>query len=164
MCVQDVLMQFTDFLVMSDIDRKGVVEDILAIMPPMHSLLNEIGLSVPVAFQLVRPIMRAALEKGTSLEDVPAAFRPWHPLSPDMLSVVQRYLPPDTWEVLSPQLVSMFWCLSLYDLSSPQARYDSEIRRAKDRYGALEVSVKEKGRSNLEEDKLQQKILMPGPG
>jgi hypothetical protein len=34
------------------------IEDIALIMPPMTFLLKEIGLAVPVAFQLVRPIMR----------------------------------------------------------------------------------------------------------
>jgi hypothetical protein len=64
---QDVLMQFTEFLVAG----AKSIEDIAKIMPPMAVLLGEIGLAVPVAFQLVRPILRAALLKSKFLNPIP---------------------------------------------------------------------------------------------
>ena len=33
-------------------------------MPLMGNLLGTVGLSIPVAFQLVRPLIRAALQKS----------------------------------------------------------------------------------------------------
>ena len=54
-----MLIQFTDFLVAGA--RK--IEEIALIMPCMSDLLGRVGLSIPVAFQLVRPLMRAALQK-----------------------------------------------------------------------------------------------------
>ena len=53
-------MQFTDFLV-GDVRK---IEEIALIMPSMSSLLGDVGLSVPIAFQLVRPLIRAALQKS----------------------------------------------------------------------------------------------------
>ncbi|RYG68356.1 hypothetical protein EON64_05370, partial [archaeon] len=54
---QDVLMQFSDFLVT---DGKAL-QSIAAVMPPLSVLVNDIRLSISVAFQLVRPLVRSAL-------------------------------------------------------------------------------------------------------
>jgi hypothetical protein len=72
---QDVLMQFTDFLVAGG---KNVLS-IAPMMPPMKSLLNDVGLSIAVAFQLVRPIVRAALHYGEDPMSAPKELRAWHP-------------------------------------------------------------------------------------
>ena len=53
-------MQFTDFL-MNGVRK---MDEISRIMPTMRHLLETVGLSVPVAFQLARPLMRAALQKS----------------------------------------------------------------------------------------------------
>lgn len=73
-------MQFTEFLVSSGTtpssspssgggdraaahhrDRSGIINKAWSIMPSMSTLLREIGLSVSVAFQVARPLLRAAL-------------------------------------------------------------------------------------------------------
>ena len=53
-------MQFTDFL-MNGVRK---MDEISRIMPTMRHLLETVGLSVPVAFQLARPLMRAAFQKS----------------------------------------------------------------------------------------------------
>jgi hypothetical protein len=151
-------MLFMEFLLVSEAGKKGALDDILALMPPMHSLLTEIGLSIPVAFQLVRPIIRAALECGEDPSTVPSALRQWHPFGPEMIDVIQKHFPVDTWSVLSPQLMIVFWSLSLYDLSTPTSRYDQELRRAKDRYAKLDTIVKGRSVSGTEEDKNLRKV------
>ena len=40
------------------------IEEISSMMPLMGNLLGTVGLSIPVAFQLVRPLIRAALQKS----------------------------------------------------------------------------------------------------
>ena len=44
------------------------IEEISLIMPLMGNLLGTVGLSIPVAFQLVRPLIRAALQKSKYLQ------------------------------------------------------------------------------------------------
>ena len=63
---QDVLLQFADFLVVD-----GSLEAVARIVPPMDRLTGELGLPLPVAFALVRPLMRAALSAGSSPADAP---------------------------------------------------------------------------------------------
>jgi THO complex subunit 2 len=57
---QDVLMQFTSFLVAGSKSLETIANQ----MPDFAILLEDVGLSVPVAFQLVRPLLRAALQQG----------------------------------------------------------------------------------------------------
>jgi THO complex subunit 2 len=133
---QDVLMQFTDFLLGSSI--KGV-ESLVEVMPPMRYLLNEIGLAVPVAFQLVRPLVRAALHYGEDPSAAPPALQTWHPFSMEMKTVVCEHIPPDVWTALSPELYLTFWSLSLYDVFIPKSKYEAEIRRLKERYTELDT-------------------------
>jgi hypothetical protein len=41
----------------------------------MTDLVCEIGLSLPIAFQLVRPLIRAATQSSDSIEGCPAVLR-----------------------------------------------------------------------------------------
>jgi THO complex subunit 2 len=168
---QDVLMQFTDFLVGSvqmpgsnDGNGKGNgnsnnTESILEMMPSMKTLLVDIGLAVPVAFQLVRPLVRLALQCGMDLqaeahsgsaqscqylvtpevlEAMPASLRQWHPYSPEMKALVMSHLPAEVWSAISIELYLTFWSLSLYDIMVPSTRYDEEMRRLDSTKAALE--------------------------
>ena len=135
---QDVLMQFTDFLVGGN--NKGV-ESMVDIFPPMRHLLSDVGLNVSVAFQLVRPLIRAALHYGEDPSAAPTELQNWHPFSAEMKSVVCENLPPDVWTALSPELYLTFWSLSLYDVFVPKAKYETEIRRLKDRYSELDIKA-----------------------
>lgn len=155
---QDVLMQFTDFLVgtvqmpgsgSSGGSGSSNTESILELMPPMKTLLGEIGLAAPVAFQLVRPLVRLALQYGMDiqskasskagstqyivtpevLDSIPANIRQWHPYSPEMKELIQSHLPTEVWSGISVELYLTFWSLSLYDIMVPSTQYDEEIRR-----------------------------------
>jgi len=54
------LIQFTDFL--SAGSTTEALRDLNATLPPLVVLLCEYKLSVPIVFQLTRPLMRAALK------------------------------------------------------------------------------------------------------
>lgn len=167
---QDVLMQFTDFLVGS-VQMPGIsksnsnnsisTETILDMMPPMKTLLGDIGLAVPVAFQLVRPLVRIALQFGMDIQAkakeeeggsnqfvvtpevlaaIPANLRQWHPYSPEMKALVTAHLPAEVWTALSVELYMTFWSLSLYDIMVPSSRYEEEIRRLQNSKATLEKS------------------------
>jgi hypothetical protein len=183
---QDLLIQFTEFLVA---EAKSL-EFIAQLMPSVEELIVEIGLAVPVVFQLTRPLVRAALQaslvngngnNNTSLSvasagldnmnnsdnddnekvdftSVPAYLRPWHPFSKEFRAKVvwmmnttdprnnnsndnnvtheRETVPPS--EFFSPDLFVLFWSLSLYDISVPVDRYQSENRRIKDRFTELD--------------------------
>ena len=140
---QDLLMQFTDFLVAGS----RSIEDIVRLMPPLSSLLGPVGLAVPVAFELVRPIMRAALQCGPTPEACPAYLQPWHPFSAEMIGCITAYLAADASRAeaamhLSPSLFVLFWSLSLYDVCLPSQLYGDELKRLGDRKQELEHQVR----------------------
>jgi THO complex subunit 2 len=175
---QDVLMQFTDFLVGSvqmpnngsDSSSGGnSTESILEIMPSMKTLLVDIGLAVPVVFQLVRPLVRLALQCGMELQAkmnkstdfiatpeviaaIPANLRQWHPYSLEMKALVEAHLPAEVWSAISVELYLTFWSLSLYDIMVPSAQYDEEIRRLGNTKAALEKASSNAG-INVPEDR-----------
>ena len=131
---QDVLMQFTEFLV------SGVknLESLARLMPPLETMLGELKMAVPVAFQVIRPLMRAALQCGENLADAPIYLQRWHPSSPEVISAAKNCLPKETWEYITPEFLISFWSLSLYDISVPEKRYEFEIKRINDKLGELQ--------------------------
>ena len=139
-------MQFTDFLVGSfgaptsarPTDKDKDKESILAVMPSLKSLLEEVELSVPVAFQLVRPLIQCALQYGSDPEKCPDSIRPWHPYSAVMKEVILSNIPAQVWEVMSPSFYLTFWTSSLYDLEVPKSRYGLEVKRLKERYAEID--------------------------
>ena len=132
---QDVLVQFTDFLVSEAQELRPVAQS----MPSLATLLGDVGLSVPVAFQLVRPFMRAALKHGVDPAAAPHYLQSWHPFSETMRAAIQQHVgPPALWETLSPRFFLLFWSMSLYDIRVPKSRYEQEQRRLKARYSELE--------------------------
>ena len=162
---QDVLMQFSDFLVGSvqsiSSGGSGDSPSILDLMPSMDTLVSEIGLSMPVTFQLVRPLMRLALQHGIELHhsknkqsnekdnnfcsdeilnQIPSNLRRWHPYSPEIMSLVKSHLPAEVWSSMSVELYVTFWSLSLYDIIVPSSRYEEEVKRLKNRCSNLERS------------------------
>ncbi|KAJ1415485.1 transcription factor/nuclear export subunit protein 2-domain-containing protein, partial [Ochromonadaceae sp. CCMP2298] len=142
---QDVLMQFAEFLVAGK-----SVESVAVLMPDLRSLLGEVGLAVPVCFQLVRPLLRAALQSGLSPAAAPPALARWHPLGDvgKLVGPQGAILPANpVWGLLSPRLYVLFWSLSLYDIRVPITRYEAEVRRLKDRYSDLDAK-KTAGESN----------------
>ena len=131
---QDVLMQFADFLTSTETS----VETIARIMPPLPALTKDLGLSIPVAFTLVRPLIRAALSAGPQSSDVPDHLKEWHPLSTTMLNFAKDCLPSAAQKQISSQLWTLFWSLSVYDLATPSARYSTEKARVTSKLGQVE--------------------------
>ena len=112
-------------------------------------MIDEVGLSIPVAFQLVRPIMREVLRVGFDPQTaaLPEYLRKWHPLGFPMESflsgtgVGNSQLPEGLWELLSLKMYMLFWSLSLYDINVPSERYEMEVKRLKLRVPEIEAKV-----------------------
>eukprot|EP01035_Chromulina_nebulosa_P018828 gene18828-24607_t len=133
----DVLVQFADFLVAN---AKNI-ETIVCIFPPARQLVEDIGLSLPVMFQLVRPLLRAALSYGIDVKQSPSYLQPWHPLSNEMIDLVKGQVDEDIWRSMSPQCYLLFWSLSLYDITVPDNCYAIEIKRLRDRYSDTDGKI-----------------------
>lgn len=134
---QDVLMQFSDFLVT---DGKAL-QSIAAVMPPISALVKEVRLSISVAFQLVRPLVRSALQSGydSHSQNSSGVLQGWHPFSSDIASFVRENLEnSNIWSCISERLYIIFWSLSVYDIYAPSDRYHTEIKRLKDKYAELD--------------------------
>ena len=121
----DILIQFGDFLVGADTSMQTSA----AMMPSLRTLLVELSLPLPVAFTLVRPLLRAALGFGVCPADAPAHLQRWHPLNEELVRLVEDRLPCAVLECMSPQMYLLFWSLSVYDLAAPAARYELEKKR-----------------------------------
>jgi hypothetical protein len=129
-------------------------------MPPMSSLLTDSGLSLPIAFQLTRPLIRAAFQASENYSQVPEHLKQWHPSSPQIEAVMKTHLPESVWTTVSTELVTLFWSLSLYDLSAPVKRYEAELKRLKDRYSELDAKVIITGSSDADKQSRQRKTEM----
>ena len=143
---QDVLMQFTEFLVAG----ARSIESIAELMPDLSVLLGEVGLAVPVAFQLVRPLLRAALQYGVDPSAAPCRLQRWHPFGDTMTTLVRTLIQPASlWDVMSPRFYVLFWGLGLYDIKVPVTRYETEIKRLKDKYADLDHKKNSTSASSL---------------
>jgi len=98
-------------------------------MPSMRTLLLEVGLAIPVAFQLTRPLIRAALEGGVDPLKAADNLRAWHPFGTEIIDLLQTFHDAEVWKSVSPAFVAIFWSLSLSDLSCPKSRYETEVVR-----------------------------------
>jgi THO complex subunit 2 len=107
-------------------------------MPSLADLVNDVGLAIPVAFQLTRPIIRAALAAGTNPLAVPKYLQRWHPFHDDVKELVRTHLPDATWQIITPEFYVTFWSLSLCDIFVPSSRYAQEIKRLRGRYAELD--------------------------
>ncbi|CAM9500809.1 unnamed protein product, partial [Ectocarpus fasciculatus] len=165
---QDVLMQFTEFLVMGGLngcstkEKNEKLELFATSFPSLQELVHDGGLTLAVAFQLIRPLVRIALQSSVSsaknansetakaaavtsanVENCPAHLQRWHPFSPSILSAISEAAPEGGWpEGISMEFFSLFWSLSMYDLKLPISRYQLEIRRLRERLGELDGSGK----------------------
>eukprot|EP01031_Cornospumella_fuschlensis_P030654 gene30654-37039_t len=133
---QDVLMQFSDFLVT---DGKAL-QTIASVMPSFPTLVHDIRLSMSVAFQLVRPLVRSALQSGyDNHTQVSGVMQGWHPFSSDIASFIRLSMESsNVWRSVSERLFLLFWSLSVYDIQAPSDRYHAEIKRLKDKYAELD--------------------------
>lgn len=136
---QDLMMQFAEFL----IAEAKSVDAIAKLMPDFRVLLEEVGLSIPIAFQLVRPLLRHGLQQQKSSSEFGSPpvsnKRNWHPFNNNIIEMIEAQAPMDgIVGKLSTKLTIYFWTLSLYDISVPTERYHGEIKTIKDRWTELE--------------------------
>lgn len=145
---QDTLMQFADFLFAGPGTGAGSGsqaknhESAVTSLPPLAELIDSssglgLGLSLPVAFQLTRPLLRTALSYGEDPGACPGYLQPWHPLNPLLLAAVAGQV-----QGVSPELFVLFWSLSLYDVSVPGRCYELEAKRLKERHVELDAKTK----------------------
>ena len=147
--VQDLMMQFADFL----IGEAKSIDIIAQLMPPFEVLLKDVGLSLPVAFQLARPLMRHALQQQGIAG---ATTSNWLPFDESLQRVVGEHTPSQSlWQVLNIRLYMLFWSLSLYDIFAPVDKYQYEIKRIKDKYAELDrKSTTTINTANLKENEI----------
>lgn len=168
---QDVLMQFTEFLVLgglngcSNSEKNEKLDSFARTFPSLDELIQVGGLSVAVAFQLVRPLIRLALQSCVTefsqmdpnnadslraaaaccnnVDNCPEHLQRWHPFSPSICGAIASACPEGGWpEGISMDFFSTYWSLSMYDLRLPMSRYQLEIRRLRERLGELDGSGK----------------------
>jgi THO complex subunit 2 len=137
---QDLLIQFSDFLLGSTLSSKAM-ETISSIMPSLSTLIDEIGLALPVAFQLVRSLMRQAFSYGENVKSAPGYLRKWHPFNPEIVSVVKKRMPEETWSIISEESFIIFWTINLQDIVIPTVKYESENKRLRDKYAEIDKSL-----------------------
>ena len=58
-----------------------------------------------------------------------------------MVRAVKEHLPAEVWLTLSPVMYLSFWSLSLYDISVPTVKYESELKRLRERSKLLLLSA-----------------------
>lgn len=153
---QDMLMQYTEFLLNVDDSKEDISShylfdfSLLDVLPSMYELLYDKKLSIPVAFQLVRPILRSALlhhlkmkNNAKSSEDddssskrnveVEAKLEKWNPLSAAFINTIVQYHEDKgtsaIWKTISPELYIIFWSCTNSDLQIPTKRYEAEIKK-----------------------------------
>ena len=147
---QDVLNQFTDFL----LSGSKALNSVVSVMPSMTFLINDVGLSLPIAFQLTRPLFRAAMQSSEDIEKVPVCLRPWHPLNPELTEVVRAQFPEHTWKHVTPEMYVSFWTLSLYDIWLPTSRYEGEIAKIRIKYNDVSIQLDNLNKSRIKEEKV----------
>lgn len=119
-------------------------------LPSMKELIQEGGLPLSTAFQLVRPIVRLALQSSLnknpeglgSIEFCAPNLLKWHPFSQNMLDAIAIAAPEGGWQQnVSLEFLSIFWSLSMYDLYLPKTRYEAEIKRYRDKIAETEKAM-----------------------
>ena len=133
------LVQFVDFLSTkcASASTKTAAEASSAycqILPDITVLLTDYKMQPGVAFHITRPSFSNYLRNGGLLAsaassasaDTAAAIAAHNsPVGTEVLSAVKQSLHADVWKSMNPNLFSVFWSLSLYDIYTPSQKYES---------------------------------------
>ena len=65
----------------------------------------------------------------------------WYSVLDPVVEAARQLHPAKVWEDMSPKLYTTFWTLSLYDLYVPTARYEEEVRKAREAIKELEDKI-----------------------
>lgn len=138
---QDTLVQFGQFLA-----TNLSIDDYTLRLPPMDQLLTRYHVNSDLAFFLARPMFNHQIslkfdalrreEKGSwkSKSDkakqevyVKAAFEVMTPV----IEAIKPLHSHKVWDDISPQFLTTFWSLTMYDLFVPESVYEKEIAKLK---------------------------------
>ena len=79
--------------------------------------------------------------KDPNSDLIPINLRPWHPFGTEMLQAIKNHLPAEVWLTLSPIMYLSFWSFSLYDIMVPTEKYETELKRLRERSKLLLLSA-----------------------
>lgn len=127
------------------------------ILPTLDELSSQYKLSLTSAWMLCRPLIRGAIfhsqtGKKKKSEEIPEFLLPYSPTSETMLSTYEKMIPSYLWSSITPLLFHNFWSYSLYDISCPVSRYESEVLRLKKESERLVTLQKEVPSSIVDRD------------
>lgn len=115
-------MQYREFLDVHLTPHQAYADAV----PSLYSLVSTHGLSIELAFAIVRPVLHIDRVRAAPDED-----------DPSLASCCRHLLPANVWRAISPALFAVFWSLSLYDISVPEDQYRDQQRRIEARINSL---------------------------
>ena len=124
---QDTFMQYTDYLFGSDLTLLQKFENCL---PTVSTMVGDFSLQVSALFQLVRPLVRAAMSHGSDPSCAPEWLQKWHPFGEQLktaLSTTTEFVACS--KFISYELFVLFWSFSIGELEFPKDKYRQEISR-----------------------------------
>ncbi|XP_046666105.1 THO complex subunit 2 isoform X1 [Homalodisca vitripennis] len=146
---QDTLVQFGTFL-----GSTLSVEEYVNKLPSIHSQLAEYHIHMDVAFFLARPMFSHAINQkydalrkaepnskklSTATKTAKYCEAVAEVMGPVALSVRPLH-PPKVWEDISPQFLTTFWSLTMYDLFTPTQAYDREVAKIRQIQATASIS------------------------
>ena len=138
---QDTLVQFGQFLA-----TNLSIDDYTLRLPPMDQLLTRYHVNSDLAFFLARPMFnhqislkfdalrredgrgwKSKSDKAKQEVYVKAAFEVMTPV----IEAIKPLHSHKVWDDISPQFLTTFWSLTMYDLFVPESVYEKEIAKLK---------------------------------
>ena len=138
---QDTLVQFGQFLA-----TNLSIDDYTLRLPPMDQLLTRYHVNSDLAFFLARPMfnhqislkfdaLRKEDSKGWKSKSDKAKQEVYVKAAFEVMTPVIEAIKPlhshKVWDDISPQFLTTFWSLTMYDLFVPDAVYEKEIAKLK---------------------------------
>lgn len=170
---QDTLVQFGQFLA-----TNLSIDDYTLRLPPMSELLTRFHVNLDLAFFLARPMFNHQIslkydemrkkdpkgwkgksDKERQEEHVKAAIEVMNPV----IEAIQPLHQAKVWDDISPQFLTTFWSLTMYDLFVPDNIYEKEIAKLKaapakiDENKELNASRKKKEKERI--NSLMEKLI-----
>eukprot|EP00096_Caligus_rogercresseyi_P010937 TRINITY_DN413_c0_g2_i2.p1 TRINITY_DN413_c0_g2~~TRINITY_DN413_c0_g2_i2.p1 ORF type:complete len:747 (-),score=245.03 TRINITY_DN413_c0_g2_i2:223-2463(-) len=137
---QDTLVQFGTFLACN-----MSIDDYTRRLPRMHELLTQFHVNSDLAFFLARPMFNHQI--SLKFDELKKGEKDWKNKSASdkskmhaeaaltvMEPVIEAIRPLHSskiWEDISPQFLTTFWSLTMYDLFIPERIYEKEIAKLK---------------------------------
>uniref|UniRef100_A0A0K2TBN1 THO complex subunit 2 n=1 Tax=Lepeophtheirus salmonis TaxID=72036 RepID=A0A0K2TBN1_LEPSM len=137
---QDTLVQFGTFLACN-----MSIDDYTRRLPRMHELLTQFHVNSDLAFFLARPMFNHKI--SLKFEELKKQQKDWKNKSTSeksrihadaaimvmepVIDAIRPLHPSKIWEDISPQFLTTFWSLTMYDLFVPEKVYEKEVAKLK---------------------------------